>query len=114
MRTPDKTRKLISKLQHIIFVLRSNRDLILHEAVDEFLYLQKVEELTVLLEQMEFAVRKIQRLNKLLDESYVSAYCRWRKDIQWFRRHMEERNIRFTAAQAFRQSSTRVVCDRRS
>lgn len=78
-----KLTKLIEKLQDLAARLDEEKDLVVHQRVNQFYYLEKTAELKILQEQFEEAEMKINQLTKHIECEYALVYNQWRKDIRW-------------------------------
>lgn len=77
----DKAKKLLRRLKIIAIILRNNPHLRLHGDVDQYTYIQRIEEMKIVLEQFDDLRDKFRRLSEILDERYHTSYCQWRRDV---------------------------------
>jgi DNA repair ATPase RecN len=86
--------KLYVRVQKLVDMLSENhRNLHVHSKINEFYYMQKVEELKQLEESITNAYQSImnarERLESLkhnYDAEYAELYYRWKKDVRWINR----------------------------
>jgi hypothetical protein len=52
--------------------------------VDQYYYVQKIEELKVMKEELDEALKRTKFFQESIDSNYREISCRWRKDVQWF------------------------------
>jgi hypothetical protein len=79
---PEKIRRFVSQIQLLIKTLDSNQELVLHREIDQFYYMQKREELKVLLEKFDDVETRMKTLSELIDSCYSEVFCEWRKDVR--------------------------------
>lgn len=82
--------KLIGKLKTITHILEENRIIPVHQQVNQFYYMQKASELTMLHEQLTMVIEKQASLHKLIDTIYPEVFDRWQKDIRWLNLNLPE------------------------
>jgi len=76
--------KLFERVQKLTSVLSEHRkDLRMHRNVDEFFYMQKIEELKQLEESIEDAYKRLKALKGKFNSEYKLLYCSWKKDARW-------------------------------
>jgi hypothetical protein len=83
---PAKVTKLISRLRCLVECIEGQHDRLIHQRVDQFYYMQKTEELKLLLELVEEAQRKLELLTCRMDANYSEVFHRWHKDVRWLNR----------------------------
>src|SRR5690606_26292525 len=83
MTSCEKPTKLIDRMQRLVTYLNERNNLILHQQVNQYFYMQKIEELKMLLRQLE-------EINKCLDavslrnrEHFRLCFAQWSKDAGW-------------------------------
>ena len=85
-----RVRKLILRLSHMTRQLVEYRyDLVVHREIDQFFYMQREEELRVLLEEVEKAADQLADIKSKIDSKYQQAYCRWCRDVRWISKYKE-------------------------
>lgn len=77
-----KTRRLIDRLRALVSRLDFH-DLRVHSNINEFYYMTKIEELTILLDQHQKEMEGVRKTLNLLSSTYTQAYSQWRNDIKW-------------------------------
>lgn len=89
----DKPEKLYVRVQRLVDLLKENRSLQIHSKINEFYYMQKIEELKQLDESINAAYKSIsaerERLENLkhnYDAEYTELYYSWKKDVRWVSR----------------------------
>lgn len=89
----EKLSKLIERMQRIVTHLNDRNDLVLHQQVNQFFYMQKIEELKMLSSQLEEIPVSFESLTGHLTESYKLCFVQWRKDVRWLNSYLvrEER-----------------------
>ncbi len=84
----DKAKKLLQRLKVIVIILKNNPHLSLGDQVDQYTYLQLIEEIKTVIEQIEDIREKFRRLNDILDDRYEHCYRQWRRDVVQLSRMM--------------------------
>lgn len=70
-------------MQQLVTYLNDRNDLVTHQQVNQFFYMQKTEELKLLLKQFEETKQILQSLTSRIDENYILCFVQWRKDVRW-------------------------------
>ncbi|MBX2956199.1 MAG: hypothetical protein KF846_08580 [Cyclobacteriaceae bacterium] len=83
MDTPEKLSKLTEKMQQLVNRLHARQDLILHERVSQFFYMQKIEELKILADQFDTLKTNLDNLTQHLHEHYSLCFSQWCRDVRW-------------------------------
>lgn len=90
MTSYTRVRKLIQRLRHMTSLLVEHRyNLVVHREIDQFFYMQREEELRMLLEEVEKAADQLAEIRSKIELKYQQAYCRWCKDVRWFSKYKE-------------------------
>ncbi len=79
----EKLPKLIERMQQLVTYLNDRNDLVTHQQVNQFFYMQKTEELKILLKQFEETKQILESLTSRIDEHYALCFVQWRKDVRW-------------------------------
>jgi hypothetical protein len=58
----------------------------LHKNVNQFYYMQSIQELMTLYEQFDEAQRNLKLISGRLDLKYTETFHQWRKDVRWIHR----------------------------
>lgn len=91
--SPKKINKLISRLQNFVTRLNGHTDLHVYRKIDQFYYMQKMEELKILKSQSEEAQGKLQDIHTRIFMHYHEIACKWSKDVRWV--NMQVRNPKY-------------------
>jgi len=59
-----------------------------HQHVDQFYYMQKLEELALLEDSISETLKRLKFLQERFESEYEEVYCRWRKDVRWMNNWM--------------------------
>lgn len=62
--------------------LDSSRDMVIHSKLDQFYYMTKAEELTLLLDQCEGVKYQLDAMMNRMDLTYSEVFNRWRHDAR--------------------------------
>lgn len=84
---PEKLLKLIERMQHLANYLNDRNNLVIHQQVDQLFYMQKIEELKILLSQFEEISKRLETLRSRIDENYSLCFAQWCKDSRWLNSH---------------------------
>lgn len=87
MTDPSKISKFIEKLRKITADLEELRIIQVHQHVNQFYYMQKASELSMLSDQLTEVMQKQRDLNALIDHIYPEAFAQWQKDARWLNLH---------------------------
>ena len=79
----QKLAKLIERMEALVTYLNDRSDLMAHQQVNQFFYMQKIEELQTLLRQFNDATERVEMLAFRIDQSYRLCFAQWRKDARW-------------------------------
>jgi hypothetical protein len=79
----DKVNKLICRIQNFVLCLKRSNDTDIHRNIDEFYYMQKLEELEILKSQMNETNDRLQSINNRIHLHYQEIASKWSKDIRW-------------------------------
>lgn len=97
----DKPEKLYVRVQRLVDLLNENRSLQIHSKINEFYYMQKIEELKQLDESIKSAYKSItaerERLESLkhnYDAEYTELFNSWKKDVRWINKFKLELEIK--------------------
>jgi hypothetical protein len=85
MTTQSKLNKFIDKLQDLVRQLEHERNVVVHQHVNQFYYMQKIAELKALAEQFAEAEERVAVVSGWIDEEYANLFRQWRKDLHWLR-----------------------------
>lgn len=79
----DKCQKLILRMQWLVENLGERKDLVVHQQLDQFFYMQKIEELQMLLSQFDDIKRRLESITSRIHAHYHLCLDHWRKDARW-------------------------------
>jgi division protein CdvB (Snf7/Vps24/ESCRT-III family) len=92
MTSCEKPTKLIDRMQRLVTYLNERNNLILHQQVNQFFYMQKIEELKMLLKQLEEINKSLDAVTLRIHEHYSLCFAQWSKDARWVNlQHFPER-----------------------
>jgi hypothetical protein len=86
----DKIDRFIRLLLKMVRTLQANQNLAIHQHISESFYLQKIEELKLLREQLTEALHNVERIQGRLHDHYKNIYCQWKKDLRWLRAYIQK------------------------
>jgi division protein CdvB (Snf7/Vps24/ESCRT-III family) len=93
MTSCEKPIKLIDRMQRLVTYLNDRNNLILHQQVNQFFYMQKIEELKMLIQQFEEINKNLDAVTARIHEHYSLCFAQWSKDARWVNlQHFQERS----------------------
>jgi uncharacterized membrane protein YgaE (UPF0421/DUF939 family) len=81
--TKEQILKLMSKLQTLTSQLQDEKGVGLHQAVSDFYYMQKIEELKFLIAKHDDLYEQIAKISEIIDQEYRQIYEQWKKDLRF-------------------------------
>ena len=91
MRKKDQLLKLVSKLQSLSLQLKKEQSVGVHQNINHFHYMQKIEELNFLMAKFDDLNEQLANLNEVLDREYNQAFVQWRKDLRFLNSYHRSR-----------------------
>ena len=91
---PKRLSKLISSLERLIQQLESHQEITIHQHIQQFSYMEQVEELKMLMEQSEAAHKRAALFSRWAQASYLAAYKQWRKDARWLNQYLIKKRFK--------------------
>jgi len=70
-------------MQRLVTYLNERDNLILHQQVNQFFYMQKIEELKMLLRQLEEINKSLDAVTLRIHAHYSLCFAQWSKDARW-------------------------------
>ena len=65
-----------------------NKQLEVHQKVNQFYYMEQIEELTMIIEQSEAAYKRALMFSRWMEASYLTAYENWQRDARWVNQYL--------------------------
>jgi len=87
----EKLSKLIERMQRLVACLNDRNNLVVHQQVNQFFYMQKIEGLKMLLSQFDDLRKNLEVLTSRIDETYDLCFEQWRKDARWLNTYVTYR-----------------------
>lgn len=87
MVTEEKLEKFILRIDRFIEELRSHEKLEVHSHINQFYYMQKMEELKLQQDNLREALKRLTVVQQHLDVNYKEIFCRWSQEARWLRRN---------------------------
>jgi hypothetical protein len=81
-----KILKLLQRMKDFVSVLERRRIIHVHQNVSQFYYMERIAELSALLEQFEETQKRLDNISDKLEVKYVQSFQQWRSDILWIHR----------------------------
>lgn len=92
MTSCEKLPKLIERMQRLVTYLDNRNELAIHQHIDQSFYMQKVEELKILLHQFEETQKSLDAITTRIENHYKLCSSQWYKDQRWLHaRRLRER-----------------------
>jgi hypothetical protein len=85
--TDKKFEKFLNCLDKFVSALRSKQKLPVHSKINQFYYMQQIEELKLLKEQLNDVLKRAKFVQDNFDSKYKEIFFRWSKDVRWFNSH---------------------------
>ncbi|MDZ7646006.1 MAG: hypothetical protein U5K54_01850 [Cytophagales bacterium] len=85
---PEKLPKLIERMKRLVTRLDDRNDLVIHQHVNLFFYMQKIEELKALSGQVQEVRKILESLTCRVEENYHHCFTQWRKDARWLNSYL--------------------------
>ncbi len=85
---PEKLPKLIERMKCLVTSLDDRNDLVIHQHVNLFFYMQKIEELKTLSGQIQEVRKTLESLTCRVEENYHNCFTQWRKDARWLNSYL--------------------------
>lgn len=86
--TPEKLERLEKHLMDLLAELKRHNHLHIHQAINEFYYLQKTEELRILRKKLSEGISDFDLMMEKIGKHYEEVFCKWRTDCQWMKNHV--------------------------
>lgn len=81
-----KVQKLIQRLDQLTTYVKDTNTLAVKYRINDSFYLEKIEELQVLVEQLEGVYERFSLLQDKIEQEYKSVFCCWQADVRWLSR----------------------------
>lgn len=82
--------RLLQHYDRISTALFKHCDLTVHRHINHSYYLQRIEEMKILLDQLAEAEAKLELIHLRLREHYVKSFQQWRKDARWLSTYVHQ------------------------
>ncbi|MGC3947968.1 MAG: hypothetical protein QM762_26245 [Chryseolinea sp.] len=92
--TTDRVRRLIDAEKHLLLLMRNNLDLETFNTIDESFHMEKIAELTFMLQQIDDMSDRLRRLDNFLVYEYQRVFKLWEKDARWLNNRILNNNTR--------------------
>jgi hypothetical protein len=80
----NKLEKFTRKIEKLIcFPEEQRNDIQIQNSINQFYYMQKIEELKLLEESVHEAIKRLKFFQEKFESEYAQVYCRWRKDVRF-------------------------------
>lgn len=88
-----KVGKLVEKVRLFIHLLDQHNDLIIRGTVDQFYYMERVEELEILYTELAELTKRFELFEKQTALRYRELAESWSRDCRWVQRNLRERAV---------------------
>ncbi len=82
-------RRLVSRMEGV-------HDSALHRSVSQFYYMQKIEELQLLLDQLAETEQRLNAIRQTVTVKYTEVFARWSKDARRLNLHSQQTGTPYT------------------
>jgi hypothetical protein len=86
----NNAKKLLRRIDEIVCALNGKKSFQVHQHVDQFYYMEKRAELSLLIEEREKLVERLAVVDRWIDVKYSEIFCRWKVDIRLLAKHREQ------------------------
>lgn len=80
-KTKERVIKLMTKLERLVKALEECHEVTIHRKINQFYYMQKANELKMLLHQLDEAEYRLASVSKILSAHYSEIFHHWRRDV---------------------------------
>lgn len=87
----QKCQKLVERLERLASDLADNNEYVIHSRINQFFYMQRAEEMKMVLGQFQEGKEKSEAATRWMQEHYPSTYHQWRKDVRWLNTYLRSR-----------------------
>jgi hypothetical protein len=85
-----KVHRLIQRLNQLTSYIKESGTLAIQYRINDSYYLEKKEELQVLLQQLEGAYARLSQLQDKIEQEYKVVFCNWQADMRWLNHHISQ------------------------
>lgn len=89
----QKLEKFIQRIEDFILELKRNNTIPVHAQINQFFYMQKLEELKLLVTSVRENVKRLEDLEATLEVSRREIFLAWKRDARWLIQHRLQRNL---------------------
>lgn len=75
-------------MKRLVTSLDDRNDLVIHQHVNLFFYMQKIEELKALSDQCQEVRKNLEALTCRVEKNYRLNFAQWRKDARWLNSYL--------------------------
>lgn len=86
--TDVKFPKFLNCLDKLVSDLRRHHKIPVHTEINQFYYMQKIEELKELKQQLTDAEKRLKFFEQNFEAKYKEIFLRWSKDARWLNRYL--------------------------
>jgi hypothetical protein len=83
MQNKEQLLKMMSKLQSLSLLLHDEKSVGIHQEVNHFFYLQKIEEIKFLMMKLDNLNLQLSKLNEILELEHKQVFAQWKKDLRF-------------------------------
>lgn len=93
MTDQHKLNKFIQRIESFILELQEKNTLLVHSKINQFFYMQKLEELKVLVASIKDGVKRLEILEESMESSQKEIFFAWRRDARWLNKHKTQEKM---------------------
>lgn len=84
--------RFIASLRKLLDQTQAHRSLGILQEINETYYMQKIEEFSLLHEQLHETIQRLQELQEKINKHYQDTFHVWKKDVRWLNAHLYLKN----------------------
>jgi hypothetical protein len=89
----EKIDRFIRLLLKMVRTLQAHQNLTIHLRISESYYLQRIEGLKLLQEQLDEMLCRLETIQGRIQEHYKNTYCQWKTDVRWLHAYLQKMPI---------------------
>ena len=85
---PDKCKRLVTRTSSLVSDMDRTKDIVIHQHINQFFYMQKNEELMLLVKMLSEPEADTVTIASFMESKYREIFFVWRSDIRWLRGYL--------------------------
>ena len=83
MQNKEQLLKMLSKLQSLSLLLHEEKSVGIHQRINHFYYMQKIEEIKFLMVKLDDLNLQLSKLNEILEIEHRQVFTQWKRDLRF-------------------------------